>query len=236
LYANFDATPVNHRNEIGKEMKIQSILASASVAAATLVASGTHASAPAISFSSVSATAVQTDLSLGNSFVANTAVTVTALGYYNLTGTGFLTPHEVGIFDSTGTLIADAVLPAGNSDPLIGGYRYQAITPVTLQAGQTYNLVGEAEIGDPWGYAGYADFTVNPAITLGTVSYIYQSDNTLRDTLLYGSPYSWIAYSGPNFLISTGVPEPTTWAMVLVGFGVLGASARLRRRQARASA
>jgi hypothetical protein len=217
-------------------MKTKSILAGLLIGASTLVAGQTLADTPAISFSSVADYAVQTDLSLGNSFTANTTVTVTALGYYNLTGTGFLTPHEVGIFDSAGNLLADTVLPAGSSDPLIGGFRYQAIKPVTLVAGQTYNLVGEAEVGDPWGYAGYTGFTVNPAITLGTVSYIYQSDNVLRDTLLYGSPYIWTAYSGPNFLISSGVPEPASWAMALIGFGLVGAGARLRRRAVRAIA
>jgi hypothetical protein len=44
-----------------------------------------------------------------------------------------------------------------------------------------------------------------------------------------------VALSG-NQIIGTAVPEPATWAMVLVGFGGLGVAMRARRRQAAATA
>jgi hypothetical protein len=35
---------------------------------------------------------------------------------------------------------------------------------------------------------------------------------------------------------TAGIPEPATWAMMLVGFGALGATMRSRRKQALATA
>jgi hypothetical protein len=49
--------------------------------------------------------------------------------------------------------------------------------------------------------------------------------------------YQWNNNSGAFSLdLSGGVPEPSTWAMMLVGFGGLGAAMRSRRKQAAATA
>lgn len=45
-------------------------------------------------------------------------------------------PREVGLFDSTGTLLALASI--AETDTLVNGYYYKAITPVTLTAGQQF--------------------------------------------------------------------------------------------------
>jgi hypothetical protein len=172
---------------------------------------------------------VQTDLSLGNEFIVNTNILVTSLGYYDPQGDGFLTQHEVGIFNSAGTLIADIVLAAGTSDPLVSGFRYHAITPVMLIAGETYNIEGEAEVGDPWAAVPtMSDLTVDPAITLIGTNYRYQTDNTLNDTR-GGAHYIWAAYGGPGFQFNTNVPEPSSWAMLVLGFGAVGATLRRRK-------
>jgi hypothetical protein len=44
------------------------------------------------------------------------------------------------------------------------------------------------------------------------------------------------ANGGGNFSFAAGVPEPTTWALMIVGFGGVGAMTRARRRQAVATA
>jgi hypothetical protein len=205
------------------------------VVTSALGALGARADTAAYSFDSVGASAVQTDLSLGDTFTVSSPITVTSLGYFNETGAGFLTPHEVGIFNAAHVLIADTVLAAGSGDPLIDGFRYQSISPLTLTPGQQYNLVGEAEVGDPWAYI-VNGLSVASPITLGTVYYLYQSDNVLRDTTLYGSPYSWQVYAGPNFQFTTStIPEIPTWTMMLVGFGVLGVALRSGRKAASAT-
>jgi len=49
-----------------------------------------------------------------------------------------------------------------------------------------------------------------------------------------GSPYAGWPNSGfwtASFPVSAGVPEPATWAMMLLGFGAIGFAMRRRRKQ-----
>jgi hypothetical protein len=41
------------------------------------------------------------------------------------------------------------------------------------------------------------------------------------------------SYQGGLTFNASAVPEPATWAMMLVGFGAIGAAARSRRRPAK---
>jgi hypothetical protein len=159
-------------------------------------------------------TSSDSQLSLGFAFSTNSAVTVTQLGYYDDGGNGFATQHGVGIFDSLGNLLTSTLLSSGTVDGLIGHFRYGAITPFTLAAGQTYTLAATTYgFADPWAYgeAGttIAGFTVDPSISIAPNSalYTYQSDNILRDPTTHFSNYT--IYAGPNF-IAANVPEPGT--------------------------
>ncbi len=88
------------------------------------------------------------------------------------------------------------------------------ITGVQVQAGQTYVL-------DAVGVGGALD--VWNANTTGSVGDVWQN----------GVDYG----SGPlgAFRVLVAVPEPTTWAMMLIGFGALGAAVRARRTAALAA-
>src|SRR5271169_3785547 len=77
-------------------INFRNLLATAVVVTSALGALGARADTAAYSFDSVGASAVQTDLSLGDTFTVSSPITVTSLGYFNETGAGFLTPHEVG--------------------------------------------------------------------------------------------------------------------------------------------
>jgi hypothetical protein len=82
----------------------------------------------------------------GSFFQANGSVWVTALGvwdspfsYGQLTGPR--TAHEVALWTAGGSLLGSATIPAGNSSPLLDGYRWATLdTPILLTAGQTYVL------------------------------------------------------------------------------------------------
>jgi hypothetical protein len=89
--------------------------------------------------------------------VGPNALTVTALGYEDQARDGLFLDHQVGIWDSSGTMVASVIVPAGDGGTLEGAWRYVALpAPVVLAANATY-LVG-AEVfamdGDGWSDSG----------------------------------------------------------------------------------
>jgi len=203
-----------------------------SLASTALAASAAYSN-PAYEFISTPIS-YDSQLSLGFQFTTTQSVDVTALGYWDYQDDGFATPHEVGIFDSEGNLVADAMLSAGTADPLVDQFRYAGINPVILGAGRTYTIAATT-FGpfDPWAYGnGYGlspaiiGFSLNPEITVDTngALFVYQSDNVLRDPTFHFSDYT--VYAGPNFL----VPEPATFALIGAGLLLLWGFGLMRRR------
>ena len=81
-------------------------------------------------------------------------VTVTHLGYFDATGFGLLTAHDVGIFSRTtpstnGTALATVVVPAGTGASYKNGYRWVKLTtPFTLQANTDYVIASSTNNAD----------------------------------------------------------------------------------------
>ena len=181
---------------------------------------------------------MDTQLSLGFVFTANTSFNVTSLGYYDYQGDGFLTAHEVGIFSSSGTLLASTTLAAGTSGVLgPNDFRYQAISPLALVAGDAYTIAGlspNLSGNDPWIYGGPSEttgFSFNPDITipLNAARYLYYPGG-LVDPPDHYADYQFYAvnFNGPV----SNVPEPSTWAMILLGFAGLGVAGYRRAKVA----
>ena len=157
----------------------------------------------------------------GNTFTVNNTITVTALGYYDENGDGFIDPHEVGIYSAGGALLASTIVTS--ADPLVGHWRYAAIAGLTLTAGLSYEIVGVSH-GDnyTWNDPG---FVVDPNITytgngwdVSSVLVMPTQQNDVTD-----------GYWGANAEFgSTTTPEPGTIGMML-GAGLLGLLT-LRRR------
>ena len=85
-------------------------------------------------------------------------------------------------------------------------------TPHAVTAGQTYYLTFDAT-----GTGGL----------LGTTYNTYAVGNVYANYIPYsGYDYTFRTYSST----SGAVPEPATWGMMLVGFGVMGAAMRRRQR------
>jgi hypothetical protein len=181
------------------------------------------------------------DLSLGFVFTTNLPLTVTSLGYFDDGGNGFAVAHTVGIFDDNGYLLTSTTLSAGTGDPLDGQFRYQAIAPITLAAGNSYTLA--ATTGGPddaWAYgivgSQLLGLAVDPSITITRYAsrFSSQDDNGLQDPpyfykyTLYAGPNLNGTYAGPN-LNGTVVPEPGTLPLVLVGVGLAVAGLARRR-------
>jgi hypothetical protein len=105
-----------------------------------------------------------------------------------------------------------------------GGGAYTAFNASLFGSGPNYWLFGNQDglaLGP--GISGYDFyFRFDPGLNNQTVDFIY-----------YASPIQFLGsltllrrVSDP---VSGGVPEPTTWAMMLLGFGVIGFSMRRRR-------
>ncbi|MEO7411667.1 MAG: PEPxxWA-CTERM sorting domain-containing protein [Sphingomicrobium sp.] len=204
---------------VPKSIGVALALALASPAAAQI--------APAFDYTSSSTLSDSRAFTLGFAFSLSEATTINGLGYW--TG-GTLTSHQVGIWSTGGTLLASGTVSA--ADPLLGNYRYDSIAPLLLGAGN-YVIGGEFFSGlfpsDLAGVTTASNFTwigdrqVQGGFAFPTEAY-----------LTYGN--QGIALVNFSIAQTNAVPEPATWAMMLIGFGAIGVSMRRRKTALRAQA
>ena len=169
---------------------------------------------------------------LGYSFTLDMPSTVNALGYWS---DGNLVSEQVGIWDSLGNPITSTIV---NFDATllseVGGYFYTLLTtPVVLEAGKTYVIGGSISEGGKFpGFLsgldpapGYTAFASRESLGGG---FTFPVNEYPFDPEGFG-PQS-IALVNFSFSHVSAVPEPATWAMMLLGFGVVGTSIRRRRK------
>lgn len=171
---------------------------------------------------------------LGSEFTANSGVTITQLGIFDDLQDGLVDSYPVGLFDSAGALLASATIPSGTGAPLINQFRYVAITPVTLQAGMTYEVGAlylsdhdalffpDTVTDDP-----VTNFATDPRITFNRA--MFNTGITLAAPLDSGNLSG--GYFGPNFLIQAAdIPEPSAVMFgVVAALSVLGVIVRKRK-------
>jgi hypothetical protein len=117
---------------------------------------------------------------------------------------------------------------SSNTQPPFGTFQTQ-ITCATSACGH----------GSP-GYTSPLSFTVaatGTTLTLASLGYnVVGSNNIYFSTdLVYTSGRNSFTGNAGAVLTTPAVPEPTTWAMLLVGFGGMGAALRRKRRAAQMS-
>jgi hypothetical protein len=183
------------------------------------------------SLSGVSQTFTYNPLTLGFAFTANSDFMVTSLGWFDATGTGFQSPHTVGIFDSQGNLLTSTTLASGAGDLLPGFFRYEATAPTTLIAGNTYTLAGTTGgAADSWTVNNYVSgFNVNPEFTIGADAALFSYGSGLVEPTSHFSDYR--VYAGPNLSgtsVNTTTPEPGTLALVGLAMTMLLVAAARR--------
>lgn len=156
----------------------------------------------------------------GFRFQPTAAIQVTSLGYYDRNQDGLTLNHQVGIYDFlTQTLLASTTVGAGST--LDGLFRYNAITPLTLNAGQSYMVVGfhpgsttqDLAASNPTGFTTAAPLTYQ--------GYFLNYNSSLSFPTTNGSG----TFFGPNFQFQpadAAVPEPSTFALfgIVLAFGV----------------
>lgn len=191
----------------------------------------THAATAITGIPSTGAVTGTTNLTLGWDFVALTDMSVTHLGILDTggmlgLGDGLAESHQVGLWSSTGSLLASVIIPAGVGADEVGGFRFASIAPVSLFAGTSYvvgahYLTSADGLGDD-GINGW-EFTFDPSIS--------SVDRRVNFTPGFGYPadvFSAVPAIGPNFMFT---PVPVPAAVWLFGSGVLGLIGIARRKR-----
>jgi len=155
---------------------------------------------PAMDFAAPSSPGTDASYSVGFEFDTLQPITVTALGMYDDGANGFAESHDVGIFNSSGTLLASTTVFSTN--PLIGYFRYQPITPLNLPAGSGYRVAAvtgtERYMWSPSG-----------ATTNSLIRFVRDRWTPFATSLVLPSNSDGqLGYFGANFLLTTSTNQP----------------------------
>jgi hypothetical protein len=211
----------------------KTLLASAAVAALTTIGGSGPAWAAvlALEFKALNTGTPGFDASAGWSFTTTERITVSALDAFDPTGNG--TAGTVRLYNASGTVLASAKVTT--SDPKEGSpimfFSAKLSKPLVLATKTTYFIaedLGTATTAN----GNVSGLTTATGITYdGEVAAMGQGKNPTTDAT--GGMFSPGIF-GPNFdvaAVGAAVPEPSTWAMMLLGFGGLGfAGYRASRR------
>jgi hypothetical protein len=166
---------------------------------------------------------------LGWGFSLVDPVTVTDLGYFDGNG-GLTDAHPVGIWNSVGTLIAEATVPSGSTASLVSGFRFVPIAPVVLGPG-AYSIGGASLTSpDPVRFD-VSSVTTVAGLSFGPAHLFTQANSlTLPTTPV---PEFVDGYFGPDFMVSgpvTTIPEPDDIGVSLLGLAIVMRLATVGRR------
>lgn len=201
-----------------KRVRLLGLLVSLSALLSSAVLAG---SIPAITISNTTGQSLSNPpFTLGWQFTTNQQISVTNLGIFDDSLDGLADSYQVGIWNSSGTLLGTATVLSGRADPLVNQFRYAAVSggPITLAAGQTYEIGAlYSDGGDGLIFPdGATGFSSAPFITFDKSSYFI--GGTLNyPTLTSGSSPS---HFGPNFEAVAATPEPSS--LILFGTSILG--------------
>lgn len=206
----------------------------AAVAAAMLLTTASLATAGTIAISAISGGTAATaggDQLYGWIFSTSAAVTVTALGVYDMGDPGLSISHDVGIYrQSDQSLVGSATVPAGVSGFLDSGFRFTNLgTSIGLSA-DTYVIVMTMP-------AYNADSQLIDVSSFNTASPITWINSALGSSsaLAFPDPSGNGNFApglfGPNFIFEEqSVPEPASALLLVAGFVGLLVRRRFTRR------
>ena len=147
---------------------------------------------------------------MGYEFTVGTdSIYVLSLGICNWNGEGLSNSHDLGLWDFEGNLLTSTTIAAGSNT---NGFIYSAVTPVLLEANQTY-VIGASYIGHDPDSIGFSDRdnngspVYNSAVTFNADRYDASLSGLTFPTMTDSS--EWLGAFGPNAEIEV-VPEPNT--------------------------
>ena len=179
---------------------------------------------PIVDFTNASGGSSSSVWSLGYKFHVNADVTAVGLGTFDFNKDGLASPQQVGLWDSTGALLASTFID--NSSALDGVWRFTSIAPIALNAGQSYYVAsqgGEGYVFSP------VDFTVDSSITYEQSAWHYVGSTAASPLAFPDTTDGMVGYFGGNVMLgtpTTSVPEPFSLALLGVGALAFGASRR----------
>jgi hypothetical protein len=198
------------------------------VVGALLAGNASATSVSAFSFTGGSSGNLGADnpgVTIGYSFSVNAgqAINITDLGYFDSNLDGFDFSHEIGVWDSVGTLLTSTTLSVGSGSTLIDGFRYDAISSLYLSAGD-YVIGGLVE-GE--------SYIQGAALVNNSPTELTYGGSLLDFSVLLKVPGidfdDDAGYFGPNFQMEVAaVPIPA--AAWLFGSALLGLGAIKRKR------
>lgn len=161
----------------------------------------------------------------GWSFTLSGFIDVTSLGYYDVDQDGLDNAHDVGIFDSDGTLLVSATVPSAAGGTLNAGFRMVSITPFALGPGSY--VIGGFSNASTDGILANPAFITDPLIAI-IDSGVYDYGATLVFPALSTTPEDPTAYASVNFEF-TETPEPSTLLLSLGAFAAVGLKKRFSK-------
>ena len=210
------------------------LIALATATALSIGYSTQAAAAVALTFTGGTPTSDFANRTFGYDFTVGAEdIVVSALGFWDQDSDGLFEDHQVGIWNSDGsTLLASTTIAAGTGSVLDSGFRFENIANLTLSAGTNY-LIGafNGTTGNDQ-VTRFATATADPAITLGSTRFDLAFDGSFSAPIGSQGVGFDDGYFGPNFQLAA-VPEPATWAFMILGFGAIGGAMRRQKNTAR---
>ena len=174
------------------------------------------------------------DLTIGWSFtVGPQSVSVTDLGFFDYNGDGLDTAHEVGLWNSSGSLLTSVTVPAGTGGTLVDGFRFTLLSSaLDLVANQGYVIGAHITVNSGDIFYTATSATLAPEFTFGTP--LDDADPAVGFVQpVRTRPDVGFGFFGPNFRFVdqvSAVPEPGTLALLALGMAGAGVARRRRRR------